>query len=92
MTSPRTDKYGGSFENRTRLVFDVIQAVRSVIARIMPPFVRISAIDWMEKTKLGRELGDKDLESTIRFVKLLPDLGVDLLDIGSASNYLRLNT
>ena len=82
----RHDNYGGSFENRIRVVIEVIQAVRAAIPETMPIFVRISATDWMEQTRLGKELGSWKLEDTIRFAKLLPDLGVDVLDVSSAGN------
>lgn len=78
----RTDQYGGSFENRTRLVTEVIQTVRAVIPEAMPLFLRVSATEWLEYT------GEPswDLESTIRLAKTLPALGVDLLDVSSAGN------
>jgi 2,4-dienoyl-CoA reductase-like NADH-dependent reductase (Old Yellow Enzyme family) len=83
----RQDNYGGSFENRIRVVNEVIQAVRAAIPDTMPLFVRISATDWMEQTELGKKLGSWKLEDTIRFAKLLPDLGVDVLDVSSAGNF-----
>ncbi|KAK0734400.1 hypothetical protein B0T26DRAFT_688336 [Lasiosphaeria miniovina] len=82
ITNKRTDQYGGSFENRTRLLVDVIKATRAVIPETMPLLVRISATEWMEWT--GGE--SWDLAQSIRLAKLLPDLGVDLLDVSSAGN------
>ncbi|KAI1016157.1 hypothetical protein LB504_009278 [Fusarium proliferatum] len=87
ITNQRKDKYGGSFENRIRLVLEIIQAVRGVIPESMPLFVRISATDWMEHSTLGKKLGSWDVPSTIRLAKLLPDLGVDVLDVSSAGNH-----
>ncbi|KAF5981713.1 flavin oxidoreductase [Fusarium bulbicola] len=87
VTNQRKDKYGGSFENRTRLVLEIIQAIRGVIPASMPLFVRISATDWMENSTLGKNLGSWDVPSTIRLAKLLPDLGVDVLDVSSAGNH-----
>lgn len=83
----RQDHYGGSFENRIRVVIEIIQAVRAVIPNTMPLFVRISATDWMEQTDLGNALGSWKLEDTIRLAKLLPDLGVDVLEVSSAGNF-----
>lgn len=83
----RQDDYGGSFENRIRVVIEIIQAVRAIIPDQMPLFVRISATDWMEQTELGKSLGSWTLDDTIRFSKLLPDLGVDVLDVSSAGNF-----
>ncbi|KAF4338315.1 NADPH dehydrogenase [Fusarium beomiforme] len=87
ITNQRKDNYGGSFENRTRLILEIIRAVRAAIPDSMPLFVRISATDWMENTALGKKLGSWDVPSTIRLAKLLPDLGVDVLDVSSAGNH-----
>jgi 2,4-dienoyl-CoA reductase-like NADH-dependent reductase (Old Yellow Enzyme family) len=83
----RTDNYGGSFENRIRIVLETCQAVRAVIPDSMPLFVRISATDWMEETEAGKKFGSWTLDDTIRFAKLLPGLGVDVLDVSSAGNF-----
>lgn len=83
----RRDEYGGRFENRIRVIVEIIQAVRAVIPDTMPLFVRISATDWMEETEVGKALGSWKLEDTLRFAKLLPDLGVDVLDVSSAGNF-----
>lgn len=87
ITNRRSDDYGGSFENRIRIVVETIQAVRAVIPETMPLFVRISATDWMESTEQGKTCGSWDMPSTIRLAKLLPDLGVDVLDVSSAGNF-----
>ena len=47
LANHRTDKYGGSFENRIRLLLDTARAVRQVWPEKLPLAVRISAIDWM---------------------------------------------
>ncbi|RYC60447.1 hypothetical protein CHU98_g5750 [Xylaria longipes] len=82
ITNQRTDAYGGSFEGRTRLLFEAIAAVREVIPASMPLFLRISATEWMEYA------GEPSwtLEDTIRLAKLLPAAGVDLLDVSSGGN------
>ncbi|KAE8452668.1 hypothetical protein EG329_013927 [Mollisiaceae sp. DMI_Dod_QoI] len=86
ISNRRTDEYGGSFENRTRLLFDVIKAVRKVIPASMPLFLRISSTEYLEDTDLGKQLGSWDVDSTIRIAKQLPALGVDLLDVSSGGN------
>ncbi|KAL5621630.1 hypothetical protein BROUX41_006530 [Berkeleyomyces rouxiae] len=82
VTNHRTDQYGGSFENRTRLLKEVIATVRAVIPATMPLFVRISATEWLEHT--GQPTWD--VASSIRLAKELPALGVDLLDVSSGGN------
>lgn len=87
ITNRRTDKYGGSFENRTRLLIEIIQAIRKVIPESMPLFLRISSTEWMEETELGKKLGSWDVESSIRLAKIVAEIGVDLLDVSSGGNH-----
>ena len=75
ITNTRTDAYGGSFENRTRFLRDVVQAVRSVMPEDLPLFVRISASDWVE--------GGWTVEDSVELAKQLRNLGVDLVDCSS---------
>ena len=71
----RPDEFGGSFENRIRIVLQVAQAVREVWPARFPLFVRVSATDWKE--------GGWDLHQTIELSKRLKPLGVDLIDVSS---------
>lgn len=80
VSNKRTDRYGGSWENRTRLLIETIKAVRSVIPEGMPLLLRISATEWLDGVESW------DVPDTIRLAKLLPALGVDLLDVSSAGN------
>ncbi|KAF2120575.1 NADH-dependent flavin oxidoreductase-like protein [Lophiotrema nucula] len=86
VTNQRSDKYGGSFENRTRILVETIQAIRAVIPEGMPLFLRISSTEWLEDTDLGKKFGSWDVESSILLAKMLPGLGVDLLDVSSGGN------
>jgi 2,4-dienoyl-CoA reductase-like NADH-dependent reductase (Old Yellow Enzyme family) len=86
ITNRRTDQYGGSFENRTRMLREIIQVVRANMPESMPLFLRLSATEWMEDSEIGRQLGSWDLDSTIKIARLLPGLGVDLLDVSSGGN------
>ncbi|KAI1206415.1 FMN-linked oxidoreductase [Annulohypoxylon truncatum] len=81
-SNKRTDQYGGSFENRTRLLFEVIKAVRGAIPESMALFLRISATEWMEWA------GEPSwtMEQSFQLAKLLPAAGIDLLDVSSAGN------
>jgi 2,4-dienoyl-CoA reductase-like NADH-dependent reductase (Old Yellow Enzyme family) len=83
ISNKRTDKYGGSFENRIRLLIEVIKTVREVIPSGMPLLLRVSSTEWMENSG---EPESWDVDSTIRLAKLLPALGVDLLDVSSGGN------
>jgi 2,4-dienoyl-CoA reductase-like NADH-dependent reductase (Old Yellow Enzyme family) len=75
LTNQRTDKYGGSFENRTRLLLDTTRAVRKIWPDHLPLAVRISAIDWKE--------GGWQIEDSIALAKLLKAEGADLMDCSS---------
>ncbi|MEY2561894.1 MAG: hypothetical protein QOH88_87 [Verrucomicrobiota bacterium] len=75
LSNQRTDQYGGSFQNRTRAVMEVVGAVRKVWPERFPLFVRISATDWTE--------GGWDIEQSVALAKELRTLGVDLIDCSS---------
>ncbi|RSL53422.1 hypothetical protein CEP54_010435 [Fusarium duplospermum] len=83
LTNKRTDEYGGSFENRIRFLVRVIKGIRAVIPDSVPLSLRISAIEWMEWS------GEPswNLDQSIRLAKLLPGLGVDILDVSSGGNH-----
>lgn len=93
VTNQRTDIYGGSFENRTRLLKEIITGVRSVIPEGMPVFVRLSGTEWLEGSDVEKAAGGSwDVESTIKVSKLLPEWGADLLDVSSGGNHYQQNT
>ncbi|KAL3488058.1 NADH oxidase [Aspergillus germanicus] len=81
----RADEYGGSFENRVRLLLEVCDAVRGAIPSGMPLLVRISATDWFEFDEaLRREFPESwTVSQAVQLASLLADHGVDLLDISS---------
>ncbi|HEX7878013.1 MAG TPA: NADH:flavin oxidoreductase/NADH oxidase, partial [Candidatus Eisenbacteria bacterium] len=75
LSNLRTDHYGGSFENRVRLLLEIASAVRSVWPERLPLFVRVSATDWAE--------GGWTDDDTVRLAPLLQERGVDLIDCSS---------
>ncbi|KAJ4296073.1 NADH-dependent flavin oxidoreductase [Collariella sp. IMI 366227] len=83
ITNQRTDSYGGSFTNRARLLTSVIRAVRAVMPSTMPLLLRISATEWME---YDTATPSWDISEAKQLATLLPDLGVDLLDVSSGGN------
>jgi 2,4-dienoyl-CoA reductase-like NADH-dependent reductase (Old Yellow Enzyme family) len=87
VTNQRTDKYGGSFENRTRLLIDIVKAIRAVIPETMPLFLRVSSTEWLEETDVGKKHGSWDVASTIELTKIVSKLGVDFLDVSSGGNH-----
>ncbi len=71
----RTDSYGGSFDNRIRIVLEVVDAVRGVWPEHLPLFVRISATDWAD--------GGWNADESVQLAKRLRERGVDLVDASS---------
>ncbi|MEV0008152.1 NADH:flavin oxidoreductase/NADH oxidase [Streptomyces sp. NPDC051840] len=78
----RTDAYGGSFENRTRLALEVVDAVRAVWPEELPLFFRISATDWLTENEDDPREGWTG-DDTVRFAHSLLAHGVDLLDVST---------
>jgi 2,4-dienoyl-CoA reductase-like NADH-dependent reductase (Old Yellow Enzyme family) len=74
----REDEYGGSFDNRVRLVREVVREVRSRVSADVPLLVRVSATDWVE--------GGWSDDDTVRLASVLREDGVDLVDVSSGGN------
>jgi 2,4-dienoyl-CoA reductase-like NADH-dependent reductase (Old Yellow Enzyme family) len=75
LSNHRTDTYGGCFENRIRLLVEIVKQVKTVWPENLPLFVRISATDWWE--------GGWNLEEATELVSILKKEGVDLIDCSS---------
>jgi 2,4-dienoyl-CoA reductase-like NADH-dependent reductase (Old Yellow Enzyme family) len=78
ISNQRTDEYGGTFENRIRILGQVVGAVKEVWPAENPLFVRISATDWIE--------GGWTIDESVKLAYLLKDMGVDLIDCSSGGN------
>lgn len=78
LSNHRTDAYGGSFENRIRLLTEVVDHVRSVWPEELPLMVRISATDWTT--------GGWTLEEAAKLSSILAKKGVDIVDCSSGGN------
>ncbi len=78
LSNQRTDRYGGGFENRTRIVREVVEEVRRHWPERLPLFVRFSATDWIT--------GGWDVPQSVELAKMLKPLGVDLVDCSSGGN------
>lgn len=75
LSNHRDDAWGGGFEGRTRLLREVLAAVREVWPERLPLWLRISATDWVD--------GGWDLEQSVELARALLALGVDLVDTSS---------
>lgn len=76
LSNHRTDAYGGSFDNRVRLLREVVQAIRALWPQELPLLIRLSATDWVE--------GGWDADQTVALCRLLKEDGVDLVDVSTA--------
>jgi len=75
LSNQRTDAWGGGFENRTRLVREVVAAVRAEWPERLPLLIRLSATDWVE--------GGWSADETVELCRVLTGLGVDLVDVST---------
>lgn len=75
LSNLRTDGYGGDFENRIRLLLEVIEGVKTVWPAELPLLVRISATDWAD--------GGWDADSSVRLAAILKTVGIDLVDVST---------
>ncbi|WP_298357529.1 NADH:flavin oxidoreductase/NADH oxidase [Runella sp.] len=75
LVNQRTDEFGGSFENRTRLLLQIVTEVRAILPTELPLFIRLSATDWAE--------GGWTIDDSVALAGLLKIHGVDLIDCSS---------
>jgi 2,4-dienoyl-CoA reductase-like NADH-dependent reductase (Old Yellow Enzyme family) len=75
LSNHRQDEYGGTFENRVRLLLQIVEAVRTVWPSVYPLFVRLSVTDWVE--------GGWGEEESKQLAALLKGREVDLIDCSS---------
>ena len=75
LSNQRTDDFGGTLENRARLLLDIVRAVRTEVDEEIVLFVRFSATDWVE--------GGWNEEETSIVAGWVKDLGVDAVDIST---------
>jgi 2,4-dienoyl-CoA reductase-like NADH-dependent reductase (Old Yellow Enzyme family) len=79
LSNQRSDRYGGSFDNRSRLVREIVVAVREVWPAELPLWLRVSATDWAPAD------GPRgwDVEQSVQLAREVKPLGVDLVDVSS---------
>ena len=74
-TNKRTDRYGGSFSNRIRILEEMITAIRFMCGKDFIISVRISADEFVD--------GGLKLEDTIKIARTLESFGIDVLNVSS---------
>lgn len=75
VTNQRTDEYGGSRENRSKMLFETIEKIKNVWPDNLPIGVRISATDWLE--------GGWTIDDSVWLCQRLAERGVDMVDVSS---------
>lgn len=78
LSNRRTDQYGGSLENRARLLREVVAAVRKVWPAPKPLWVRVSATDWVQ--------GGWNVDECVQLARWLKADGVDVIDVSSGGS------
>ncbi|WP_068544285.1 NADH:flavin oxidoreductase/NADH oxidase family protein [Thalassotalea crassostreae] len=73
----RTDKWGGSLENRMRFVLSVYQAIRLQVGPIFPVGIKLNSADFMK--------GGFTEEESMQVVQALSDAGIDLIEISGGT-------
>lgn len=82
-TNKRTDKYGGSLENRMRFLLEIIDGIRLNCGKDFPIVVRLT-VDEMY-SEIGQNGKGYNLEEGIKMAKILSDKGIDAIDVSSAA-------
>jgi 2,4-dienoyl-CoA reductase-like NADH-dependent reductase (Old Yellow Enzyme family) len=77
LTNQRTDEWGGSLENRARLLLEIVKAVRAVVSPVYAVAVKLNSADFQR--------GGFSAEDARQVVALLNDLGVDLVELSGGS-------
>jgi len=78
IANKRTDEYGGSFENRARLLIDTLSAVREIWPETYPLTIRLGVNDFTKDSQ--------PLEESIQLVKTFKERGLDLIDVSLGFN------
>ncbi len=78
LSNKREDEYGGSFENRIRLLLEVVDAVQAGAGKNFPLIVRISASDWAD--------GGWTADDSVKLALALKAKGIHLIDCSSGGN------
>lgn len=78
LANRRTDRYGGSFENRIRFLVETFDAVRAVWPERLPLAVRLGVVDF--------HAGEQALDESVDLVRRLAARGLDMVDVSMGFN------
>lgn len=82
ISNKRTDAYGGTLEGRSRIVIEIIDAVRAVWPADLPVFLRVSTTDWVENNQ-EHDGPSWTIQDTIEISRMAAKQGIDLIDASS---------
>lgn len=78
LTNTRTDRYGGTFENRCRFLLNIVEETAKILDNNHSLWVRISATDWVDN--------GWTVEDSVKLSRVLKEKGVDVMDVSSGGN------
>ncbi len=89
-TNRRTDQYGGNFENRLRIMKEIIEGIQKSCGKDFPLIVRLTVDEFIPEDKIDKTLSVEDqrgitLDKGVQIAKALETMGVHALDISSGS-------
>ncbi|MFB8384621.1 MULTISPECIES: NADH:flavin oxidoreductase/NADH oxidase family protein [Streptomyces] len=77
LVNKRTDRWGGSLENRARMLLDIVRAVRAAVPPSFAVAVKLNSADFQR--------GGFDAEDARQVIEMLEPLGVDLVELSGGS-------
>lgn len=86
-SNKRTDQYGGSFENRSRLLVELTELTRANVPDDYPVLVRLAGTDYLE---FDPSIPQWDIPQAQKLAKILADKGADFLDISAGGQDARM--
>ncbi|MEU2619544.1 NADH:flavin oxidoreductase/NADH oxidase family protein [Streptomyces sp. NPDC007157] len=77
LVNKRTDQWGGSLENRARMLLDIVRAVRAAVSPSFAVAVKLNSADFQR--------GGFDADDARQVIEMLAPLGVDLVELSGGS-------
>lgn len=78
----RKDEYGGSIENRGRIIFDIFKAIRKVVGDNFPILIKLNSADYIKAGGLTQE-------DSLYVAKKLAELGIDAIEVTGGNESIK---
>lgn len=82
-SNKRTDAYGGSFENRARLIVELVELTRAALPAGYPLLFRLAATDYLD---FDPSLEQWHIDEAVKLARIIAEKGVDLIDVSGGGN------